>query len=109
MNEFYSWIQEQMKKREWGTRELARRAGLPHATISRLNHEEAKPGVVVCTGVAKALGLPPVLVFEQAGLLPRRPPDNRDTELLKHIYYELTEDGRRNLVRYAEFLRDSPH
>lgn len=105
MSDFYDWLVDQMKRRGWGTRELARNANLPHTSISRLSHGNTQAGPKVCRGVAAALGMPAVLVFEQAGLLPRRPPDVHDTELLKHIYYGLDAQKRKQLVEYAEFLR----
>lgn len=105
-DELVEYVNDRMERRGWSLRELAQRAGLPHSTLHRMYDPQANLGPRACNGLARALGVPAVTIFEMAGLLPKRPPDSRDTELLRKIYYDLDENARQELVRYAEFLRD---
>ena len=105
-DELRDWLMDELQKRNWSIRELASRAGIPHSSISRLNSYNERIGFKTCVAIAGALNVPPISVLERAGLLQRVPQDTQETRLLKHIYQDLDEAGRRQLVEYAEVLRD---
>jgi len=63
-------IIEEIDKRGWSIRELAKRANLAHGTINSVLAQKSKPGVIFCTGIARALREPPERIFRLAGLLP---------------------------------------
>ena len=72
-NKFGDWINEQVAIRGWSFRELGRRAGKSHATISNVVAGKTKPTFDLCDGIAQAFGEKPVDVFRLAGLLPPAP------------------------------------
>ncbi len=104
-NTFASWLEKEIEARGWTIRELARRAGLAHVTISNILNGTRNPGVEFCLGVAKALREPPELVFRRAGLLPKR--EGIEDELYDRFraYIEaLSPERREELFRYVMFL-----
>jgi len=104
-NTFANWLEKEIKARGWTIRELARRAGLTHVTISNVLNGTRNPGVEFCLGVARALREPPELVFRRAGLLPNR--EGIEDELFERFraYVEaLSPERREELFRYVMFL-----
>ena len=104
-NTFVSWLEKELKARGWTMRELARRAGLTHVTISNVLNGTRNPGVEFCLGVARAFREPPELVFRRAGLLPDR--QGIEDELYDRFraYIEaLSPERREELFRYVVFL-----
>lgn len=88
-------------------RELARRAGLTHVTISNVLNGARNPGVEFCLGVAKAFYEPPEIVFRRAGILPDR--EGIEEELYDRFraYIEaLSPERREELFRYIMFLHE---
>ena len=71
--DFADWLTEEVEKRGWSFRELARRAGLSSGAISQITTQRSFPGPEFCTGVARAFRIPPEEVFRRAGLLPPLP------------------------------------
>lgn len=70
------WLSKELEKRGWTYRETGRRAGISHVTISNIISGQQNPGLDFCTGIAKALGMPPETVMRKAGLIPPHPDDN---------------------------------
>lgn len=99
------WVEEQLQRRNWSLRELARQAGTSHSSMARIWDDDRSIGYRTCMDLSRALNVPPQTVLEIAGLLPRVPEDVQDVRLLKSIYYDLPPDKRAQLVEYAEFLR----
>jgi transcriptional regulator with XRE-family HTH domain len=73
MESFPRWIEQELDKRGWRQSDLARRAGLSEATLSRILNGSRKAGPETCVGIAAALEVPPEHVFRIAGLLPPLP------------------------------------
>jgi transcriptional regulator with XRE-family HTH domain len=68
---FTDWLKEEMDKRQWKPSDLAERAGVTDAALSRiLTKGDRQPGPELCKKIAKALGEPAEKVFRLAGLLP---------------------------------------
>jgi len=65
------WLKSELKKRGWSSRELAGRAGLSSGSIAHVLRGERGAGFDVCSGIARALELPPEEIYRLAGLLPR--------------------------------------
>lgn len=106
-NSFARWLEKEIEAKGWTIRELARRAGLTHVTISNVLNGARNPGVDFCLGVAKAFRMPPELVFRRAGILPDR--DNIEEELYNRFraYVEaLSPERREELLRYVMFLHE---
>jgi transcriptional regulator with XRE-family HTH domain len=66
---FMSFLAGQLAERGWSQRELARRAGLSQAAVSRVIAGDNRPGLVLCEGIAKALDLPLETVLIEAGII----------------------------------------
>lgn len=70
---FSDWLREEMDKRQWKPSDLANRAGVTDAALSRiLAAGDRQPGPELCTKIAKAFGEPAEKVFRLAGLLPEK-------------------------------------
>ncbi|MEA3310380.1 MAG: helix-turn-helix transcriptional regulator [Chloroflexota bacterium] len=105
MSSFTHWLRHKLAQHGWTYSELARRAQLSPAAISRLLSEERQPGVRAARSLAHAFQLPPELVFRQAALLPPRAPD-RYQPLLETVCL-LDDDALAFLLRIARSL--PPH
>lgn len=67
-----TWLNKEIESRGWSQRELARRSGISHTTISQVIAEVRQPTWDFCASIARALGEPIDNVFVLAGL--KRPP-----------------------------------
>jgi transcriptional regulator with XRE-family HTH domain len=68
-NILIDWIDGELQARGWTTRELARRAGLSHTTISNVMTGKRLPGWDFLVAIAAPLGSTSVEVFIMAGKL----------------------------------------
>jgi transcriptional regulator with XRE-family HTH domain len=105
-NNFVTWLTTEMETRGWNNSELARRAGLVPSAVSQVIAGNRGPGPDFCRSVARALSLPPEMVFRRAGLLPGLPGPEEDVmfgELLD-VMRNLSVDERERLLEYALFL-----
>jgi transcriptional regulator with XRE-family HTH domain len=50
-------LRQLRERRGYSTRELARRAGVPHVTIVRIENDQTNPTVRMLERLAKALGI----------------------------------------------------
>ena len=78
-DELVVWLTEAIEARGWSMRELARRAGLSHATVSQVLSQQQKPTWNFCAAIARPLRVPEDTIFILAGLK-RRPPPAVDEE-----------------------------
>jgi hypothetical protein len=85
---------------------MAERAGLAHTTVAQFFAPDYHLGFKACRAMANLFGTPIITVLELAELVPKSPPESQDTRLLTEIYYRLSEQDRRELVNFAEYLRD---
>lgn len=70
MNNFGSWLLQELKTRDISQADLARASNITSAHMSRIISGERNPGKEALASIAHALRLPADLVFEKAGLLP---------------------------------------
>lgn len=68
--EFANWLQQQLNHRNWNQVELARRADISTAGISKIMSGDRKLGIDSLMGIARALNVSTDEVLRQAGLLP---------------------------------------
>jgi transcriptional regulator with XRE-family HTH domain len=102
MNKTFSqWLLEMLKDRAWSQAELARRSGLSRTAISDVISEKAKAGNAFCRSVASAFHVPVDDVYRAAGLLPTKPEHDEKVSEIDHIYHELDDDNRQDLLEYA--------
>lgn len=66
------WIIEELERRGWSMRELARRSGLSQTHVSNVLNGVRNITFDFCAAIARPLGRHPVELFELAGLLPTK-------------------------------------
>ncbi|MFN8489877.1 MAG: helix-turn-helix transcriptional regulator [Caldilineaceae bacterium] len=97
------FLNEELNKRGWSQRELARRANLSPTSISEVMASKRGPGKRFCQAVAKALQVPPERIFQAAGIIDPPPTTQLFTELTT-IAKSLNEQNQKKLIEYAQFL-----
>jgi transcriptional regulator with XRE-family HTH domain len=71
MNKLGKWLNEEIERRGWTQRELARRTqNVTQTTISRIISGQTSPEVDTLEGIARAFGLSLEEVMRKAGILP---------------------------------------
>jgi transcriptional regulator with XRE-family HTH domain len=66
--ELSEFLSQKLANREMSEREISRRAGLsPRSLNYIINNPASNPTVETCVGIAKALEVPPELIFQLAG------------------------------------------
>lgn len=102
-NNLSAFLNEELTKRGWSQRELARRSGLSPTSISEVMAGVRGPGKRFCQAVAKALQIPPERIFQEAGII-EAPPDTLLFQELTNVAKILSEENQRKLLEYAQFL-----
>jgi transcriptional regulator with XRE-family HTH domain len=102
MTEFESFINTELDKRGWTAAELARRAGVTHATLSHIISGKNKPGPKLCNGIARAFGIPSAEVFRIAGLQPSVPETKESEEELLFFFRQLNDSEKNYLTAIAK-------
>ncbi|NIP97515.1 MAG: helix-turn-helix transcriptional regulator [Akkermansiaceae bacterium] len=106
---FGDWLAATIKERGWNQSELARRANISQATLSRLIGETRQPGPDVCLSLARALNIPPETLFKHAGLLPPDPtPVSQEKEALS-LFRRLPETARQLILTQLRALAGAGH
>jgi transcriptional regulator with XRE-family HTH domain len=73
-NRLSTWLINALETSGWSQRELARRSGTSHSTISDVIAEKRQPTWDFCAAIARAMRVPEDEVFRLAGLKPPLPP-----------------------------------
>lgn len=103
---FVEWLEGELNDRGWNSSELARRSGVSQSAISLVLNGERNPGNSFCDGIARAFKIPPDTVYQMAGLLPVKPNDDSTVSEITHIYHELNDENRQDLLDYARLRRE---
>lgn len=105
--DFADWLVQEMNKRGWSQADLANAAGLNRQVISTyVNRQRSKPDSEVLTALARALRLPPEVVFRHAGLLPPVSPDTEYREELLYLFSELPPDEQEEIIELLRFKKE---
>ena len=72
-DEFWAWVESQLKAHKLSYYRIEQEQGLGNATISRPARFEQQPTLMVCSALAEAFGYPLEEVLRRAGHLPPRP------------------------------------
>ena len=98
---FNDWLLSLMKENDWSQADLARKTNLTRATIS--NYIAGRiPDEVALRKIARALKLPPDLVFEKAGLLPPQTELSLTKRKLLHLAKELPDSDIEMVIALLE-------
>ena len=107
--EFQDWLRAEIERKGWNQAELARRAGLSEAAVSRImsksKHSQIRrqPGRGACQGIARALEVPVSVVYPAAGYLPDAEPISRRRALIEFISEQMSEQEYSDLLDYIQF------
>ncbi len=104
--EFVEFIEDELKKRGWNYSDLSRQAGLQSGTLSNIMNSNRRPGAESCNAIAKALKVPPSLVFVKAGLMDPDPQYEETEKVLRatSLFNQLNEDEKEQTIAYMQFL-----
>ncbi len=105
MNDFATWLNTQLAERHMSQSDLARATGLTRQAISNyLNDKVVAPDNESLRKIARALQLPPELVFEKAGVLPSKPADGENVRKLLHLVRDplLTDEDREEILEQVK-------
>ena len=100
--DFPDWLQDQIEKKGWRPRDLAKRARISDAAISRILRGERKADPESLISIARALNIYPVTIFRKAGLLPEADVDQIQFEDWQYLLKQLPEDDQEEIRRIAE-------
>lgn len=111
METFVLWLERELDRRGWRPADLAHRAGIPNATLSRVLNGTRRAGPDVGVALARALNADPVVVFRRAGLLPPTVSEQAESdpafrEILQ-LYKGLSPGDRRTALRLFRGLASS--
>lgn len=104
MEDFSTWLAQEMEEREWTSAVLARKSGLSPGSISNIIRRARRPGPGFAARVAIAFNLPPDEVFVKAGLLP--PGDELDSVARRILYLlgGLSDDDKETVLTITEAI-----
>ena len=100
---FSEWLNKQINARDWSQAKTASAAGISKATVSDLLSGKVKPGFDVSIGLANGFNLPAVEVLREAGLLPTVPARTAQHEQLLHLFDQLSEQEKKEVLGYVKF------
>lgn len=105
VEELITWLEEQLRQREWQPSDLARRARLGNSTVQRIMAGTRRAGKDVCQKIAVALGEPPEKVYRLAGLLPAIPPETAIEEEMASEFRSLPKQQQQFILDAMRGLR----
>jgi transcriptional regulator with XRE-family HTH domain len=98
---FSDWLNAELIRRDMSQADLARDSGLTTAAISRFMSGSRNASAEACSAIAKALNLPPEVVFREAGLLPPEREAVNGLAEMREVYSLLPESDRLELLEIA--------
>jgi len=106
--DFPKWLQEQLDAREWRPTDLARKANLSDATVSRILKGERQADIDTLMGFAFAFNISPMAIIRKAFIFPEtEKEDEVNWEDWKHLLNQMTPQEEQNIKRMAEVTIES--
>lgn len=102
-DELRAWISEELERRHWSHRELARQSDLSNSLVSKTLSGKMSVSITFCYKVAQALAESPEKLLRLAGILPPTSEDATLQELID-LARNLPPDQRKEALRYLRFL-----
>jgi transcriptional regulator with XRE-family HTH domain len=106
LSSFMGWLDMHLQRLGWTDNQLAKKAGISHSVISKARKQTQSVGWDACVGIAGALDLPPEVVLRQAGHLPTPPDRDDEAEELLHLFQQLPQDKKTDLLNIARMYRE---
>lgn len=112
MENFGTWLLNILREREMSQSELARLAGISKGTVSNLINGTSGIGQDSLVAIARALRLPPDLVFEKAGIFAPKNELSPIKRALLHVAQDLPDSDIELalglLEKRAEYYKQNP-
>lgn len=103
-DELRVWISEELERRHWSHRELARQSGLSNSLVSKTLSGKMNVSITFCYKIAKAFDVPPEKVLRLAGILPTGPASDEDTlQELIELARNLSPEDQKEILEYVRF------
>lgn len=93
--DFASWLEAEIKKRDWSQSDLSRYSGISRQVIhTYITRQRLNPETPVLRAIASAFRVSPETVYRAAGLLPSQPEADEMVEKLNYKITQLTPGAR---------------
>jgi transcriptional regulator with XRE-family HTH domain len=101
-----TWIEYELFKRRWSTREFGRQVGVSATHASRIGRGIDQPSAKLCAEIARVFGMTTQEVMRRAGHLPPLPEnyEERTEQRILELMRELPRDAREELMNFAQYL-----
>lgn len=103
---FADWLLAVITERGVSRADLARLADVSPTAISDVINGKRSAGSRLCLSIARALDLPPDLVFRKAGLLPQEKEVNETLEIANHLLAELPTEYQQEALELIRVLHE---
>lgn len=104
-------VTQELDKRGWSYRELARQADISNALVSRVLSGDMPASADFCIKIANTLEVSPETVLRLAGILPpaspASPSDDSTLQELVELARNLPPEQRKEALRYIRYLYQS--
>lgn len=88
--DFPAWLQEEINKRDWRPTDLAKRARISDAAVSRILRGERKADTDTLLAFSEVFSISPITIFRKAGLLPDTGGEKITKDDWEHMLQQLT-------------------
>lgn len=105
MENFRDWLLNELDKRDWSQSDLAKAAGISRGTLSNILSSSRGVGEKSLISIGRALRIPPEVVFQAAGILPKQPDKNALIQKIEYILQDLSETDQQDVLEYARLRR----
>jgi transcriptional regulator with XRE-family HTH domain len=97
-------ISQEIERRDWSHRVLARHSGLSNSLVSKTLAGKLPPSADFCIKVAQALGESPEKFLRLAGILPASPAsDDSALQELMDLARSLPPEDQEDILKYVRF------
>ena len=108
METFIEWLEAEIKARDWKPADLAHKAAITDATLSRILSGSRQAGIEVCQAIAHALGVSKEKVYRRRGFLDPLAPEEEIEEDLLFVFRQLSEHDQQAALRIVLSLANHP-
>ena len=105
VDNFWQWFNEERQRRSLSIRQVEKRGGLSHGSISQREGAGLPPTIRTCQAIARAFNIPLSEVLHRASLIPRYDEEPIAQQLL-HSFSQLSEEEQEYVVTFTEALAE---
>jgi transcriptional regulator with XRE-family HTH domain len=107
--DFPNWLQDQMDARDWRPTDLAKKAHVSDATVSRVLKGQRDADIDTLMGFAEAFNMSPISIIKTAFVFPDSENENKEVkwEDWKHLISQMNPQDEANMKRMASVTIES--